>query len=145
MASEPTYEGGCLCGSVRWRASGAPLLVTHCHCEMCRRSSGAAFATAAAFLPTAVSWEKAEPTMFQSSSDARRGFCARCGSWLSWHLRDERIWLTVGTFDEPEAVLPEMHAMAEFQLSWVKQLDDGLPRLAGRPETVAGRRSGARD
>ena len=40
-----TYSGGCLCGSVRYRATGKPIAPTHCHCETCRRVSGAAFMT----------------------------------------------------------------------------------------------------
>ena len=130
MTTETTHEGGCLCASVRWRASGAPSRVVHCHCEMCRRSSGAAFITAAAFPAAAVQWPAGEPTWYQSSPDASRGFCARCGSWLSWR-RGEDVWLTVGTFDEPETAPPREHHMAEAQLSWVRQLDDGLPRHTG--------------
>ena len=133
MTTEPTHEGGCLCGSIRWRASGAPSRVVHCHCEMCRRSSGAAFITAAAFSTDAMQWEKGEPTWYQSSPEASRGFCARCGSWLSWRRGDE-VWLTVGTFDQPEAVPPREHHMAESQLSWVRQLVDGLPRHTGQPQ-----------
>ena len=131
MPTEPTHEGGCLCASVRWRVTGAPLRVVHCHCDMCRRSSGAAFITAAAFPTAAVHWAQGEPTWYQSSPEASRGFCARCGSWLSWRRGDE-VWLTVGTFDQPEAVPPREHHMAESQLSWVRQLDDGLPRHTGQ-------------
>ncbi|MCY3810723.1 MAG: GFA family protein [Gammaproteobacteria bacterium] len=130
MTTEATFEGGCLCTAVRWRASCAPTRVVHCHCEMCRRSSGAAFITAAAFPLAAVQWERGEPTWYQSSPEASRGFCARCGSWLSWR-RGEEIWLTVGTFDHPEAVVPQEHHMVDAQLSWVRQLEDGLPRHAG--------------
>ena len=136
MDEDQIHEGGCLCGAVRWRANGAPLRVAHCHCEMCRRTSGAAFVTGAVFPADAISWEAGKPRLFQSSSDARRGFCTRCGSWLSWHFRDERIMMTVGTFDRPESVQPEMHTMAEAQLSWLK-LDDGLPRHARWPTEIA--------
>ena len=133
MPSETTYEGGCLCACVRWRARGIPSRVVNCHCEMCRRSSGAAFITAAAFPAAAVQWEKGEPTWYQSSPKASRGFCARCGSWLSWR-RDDEVWLTVGTFDHPEAVPPREHQMTESQLSWVMGLDDGLPWHTGRQQ-----------
>lgn len=133
MASEPVHEGGCLCGRVRWRASGRARRAVHCHCEMCRRTSGAAFATAAAFPAADVSWVKGEPTLYRSSDEASRGFCARCGSWLSWHTEDGVVWLTVGTFDAPHAIEPELHAWAEAQLPWTERLDDGLPRHPRSP------------
>ena len=34
-------EGGCQCGAVRYRITGAPLAVYNCHCRDCQRSSGA--------------------------------------------------------------------------------------------------------
>ena len=37
MSNEKELEGGCLCGRVRFKISGPPLVVTHCHCSMCRR------------------------------------------------------------------------------------------------------------
>ena len=38
-------SGGCLCGDIRWHAGRGPRQVHHCHCGMCRRWTGAAFAT----------------------------------------------------------------------------------------------------
>ena len=35
------YEGGCLCGAVRYRAVSPPIRAVICHCPMCRRHSGA--------------------------------------------------------------------------------------------------------
>ena len=37
--------GGCLCGAVRYEIDGAGGGVSHCHCGMCRKASGAAFVT----------------------------------------------------------------------------------------------------
>ena len=136
MSSGSTYTGACLCGAVRWQATGSPYRVAHCHCEMCRRTSGAAFTTGASGPAKAVSWKGREPSFFQSSPDAKRGFCAHCGSWLSWHFREERTMMTIGSFDQPDAIQPEMHTMAEAQISWLK-LDDGLPRYARWPADIA--------
>ncbi len=44
-----TYEGGCFCGSVRYRAEAEPLRVMHCHCTICRRVSAAPVVTWIAF------------------------------------------------------------------------------------------------
>ena len=35
------YEGGCLCGQVRFVAEGPPLQPHTCSCKMCQRHSGA--------------------------------------------------------------------------------------------------------
>ena len=47
-----TIQGGCLCGAMRYEATGRPYNITHCHCTDCRRSSGAAFVTWASLLRT---------------------------------------------------------------------------------------------
>jgi hypothetical protein len=35
------FEGGCLCGAVRFTATGQPKGVYWCHCQSCRKHSGA--------------------------------------------------------------------------------------------------------
>ena len=46
MSTHASYpiEGGCDCGSVRYRLLSAPLFVHCCHCRWCQRESGSAFA-----------------------------------------------------------------------------------------------------
>ena len=39
------FEGGCLCGAVRYRSEADPVLTAHCHCEDCRRTSGTGHGT----------------------------------------------------------------------------------------------------
>ena len=43
MIDTATFEGGCLCGAVRYRAIAAPIRAVICHCSMCRKHSGAPF------------------------------------------------------------------------------------------------------
>ena len=39
----PNMKGGCLCGDVRYSASGEPVVTSVCHCRDCQRRTGSAF------------------------------------------------------------------------------------------------------
>ena len=80
--------GGCLCGAIRYRAEGPPKRVSNCHCSMCRRANGAAFATAAAFDPAKLTFTKGAPTAYASSAKLERLFCPACGSSVGFRYRD---------------------------------------------------------
>lgn len=128
MSGSQIYEGGCMCGAVRYRATNEPIGVVHCHCKICQRNSGAAFLTSVGFSGNTISWRGEQPTLYSSSENGKRGFCARCGSTISFHWLDiGTIWVHAGTLDHPEEVTPELHLWTERQIPWVK-LDDGLPQ-----------------
>ena len=59
MSGHTAASGGCLCGAVRWQASAPPRIVHHCHCDMCRRWTGSAFATLVWFARNDLSWDGA--------------------------------------------------------------------------------------
>ena len=40
----PQIAGGCLCGKVRYSATGEPAFVGVCHCTDCQKFTGSAFA-----------------------------------------------------------------------------------------------------
>lgn len=132
MSRETTdYQGGCLCGHVRYRALGEPLGVTHCHCSMCRRSCGAAFVTWVSFPKADFSLTSGELSRFKSSERVERSFCNRCGTAIAFAetSRPDEIDLTVGSFDEPERLSPEDHIWTDARLRWLR-VDDGLPEYS---------------
>ena len=123
----PPLTGGCLCGAVRYRATPDHRDGYYCHCRMCQLAFGN---TRAAFLnlrKNEVAWLKSPPAYFASSKIARRGFCATCGSPLSFeYLDSERMDLSVGSLDEPGLLRPISHFAVESRIpSW--HADDGLP------------------
>ena len=95
-----TFTGSCLCGQVRYEVAGPLREVIGCHCNQCRKTTGHIMAATAAklddFKPTTDSGLK----WFQSSDNARRGFCGECGSTLFWQA-DGRDYLAIaaGTLD----------------------------------------------
>lgn len=127
--AEHTYEGGCLCGAVRYRAAAAPLLVEYCHCGMCRRGGGAPVVVWADFAAGDFTFVRGAPTQYESSPGILRGFCGRCGSTLTFQrgAAPPKISVTVGTMDDPQALAPRQHIFAEDALPWL-HLDDDLPR-----------------
>jgi hypothetical protein len=130
------YSGGCQCGAVRY-AVYAPLEGAHlCHCRMCQKAVGNAFAALAGVALADFAWTRGEPTLFASSTVAIRHFCAACGTPLTFRYRHkERIAVTLGSLDHPEQVPPLAHYGAESRLPWTKGLD-ALPEQATATERL---------
>jgi hypothetical protein len=121
----PTIHGGCLCGAVRYEATGKPYNVTHCHCEDCRRSSSAAFVTWASFRRSDFRFTQGEPRVV-SWAGRLRSFCGACGTPLTFMTTPQagEVDVTVCSFDHPESVSPTDHTWVEDRLPWVRQADD---------------------
>jgi hypothetical protein len=134
--SEALLEGGCQCGSVRYRIEGAPLMAALCHCSMCRRASAAPAVAWAMYHVSQVSFYRGSPTIYESSPDARRGFCPRCGTQISFTADyiPGLIDITIGSLDEPNQVPPALHYWESERLSWL-HLADQLPRYPEFPPT----------
>jgi len=125
MGPSETLEGGCLCGAVRYRASGKAYSVTHCHCHTCRRASGAPFVTWAGFDTDKFTFTAGAPAAYASSSKVIRTFCSTCGTALTYQRLDlpDSIDVTLGSMDAPESLKPEDHTWTSSQLSWIVRCD----------------------
>lgn len=121
------FEGGCLCGAIRYRATATPYHIAHCHCPSCRKASGSAFISWLSFPKAEFTFTSGKPTYFASSEKVERGFCNQCGTALTYQMPDtEEIDVTICSLDNPESVTPEYHIWVQYQLSWLK-LADNLP------------------
>jgi hypothetical protein len=123
-------DGGCLCGAVRYRISGAPRSADYCHCGMCRRAAGAPVVARLTVADAGFAWLAGEPAVYRSSAAALRLFCERCGTQLA--LRDEPGFLdvTLASLDEPAEVRPRYHIWTASRIPWFEIADD-LPRHRG--------------
>jgi hypothetical protein len=124
------YEGGCLCGAVRYRLHGAPDWSAHCHCRSCQKATGAAFATWVGVKKDKFEVTEGRLAIFNSSPGVERSFCGRCGTSLTY-VAEERwpgeVSVLAPTLDDPGVAAPTAHVWVEHQLAWVK-LADELPR-----------------
>ena len=130
MAEAELFEGGCLCGAVRYRAKAGPLRGVICHCSLCRRHSGAPVLAFVHFPAATFAWVKLEPNWYRSSRHAERAFCAACGSTVAMReeiLRD-RVQICVGSLDDPHKVRIDDHVWTSERVAWF-EIKDGLPRF----------------
>lgn len=119
--------GGCQCGAVRYALSAEPGNAHFCHCRMCQRAVGGPFAAFASVPRDAITFTRGAPKFYASSSLARRGFCADCGTPLSFDYTGiDRFNISLGSLDHPEAHPIVRHYGVESKMPWLK-LCDGLP------------------
>ncbi len=125
-----TIEGACLCGSVRYEASGDLSDAGNCHCSMCRKAHGAAFATYASVEPKDFLWISGEHlvSFYEASPGACRTFCRICGSTMG-ATEDGRITsVTLGTIDGDPGVQPRSHIFVGSMAPWY-EIHDDLPQF----------------
>jgi hypothetical protein len=122
----PVATGGCQCGAVRY-AFYAPLENAHvCHCRMCQRATGGVFAALAGTAPDKFAWTRGTPSYYASSSLAKRAFCEKCGTPLSfkYDTPTARMYTTIGSLDQPELAPIVKQFGIEGRLPWVKFCED---------------------
>jgi len=105
--------GGCLCGAIRYESTEAPELVGFCHCRMCQKASGGLFLVFADFEGDSFRFTRGEPQYYRSSEIATRGFCAECGTPI--------------TFQYDGDAGPAEHSGIESKVPWYEICDD-LPQ-----------------
>ena len=128
--SEERFQGGCLCGGLRYAAQARPLDAGYCHCRMCQQAYGALYGLFATFPAEAFRYTQVEPTYYQSSSWAKRGFCGSCGSPVEFcYIGIPRVGVLIGTLDHPKDWPPNLrHSGIESKVPWHVITDD-LPQI----------------
>jgi len=128
--SDISYVGGCLCGAVRYSVSGEADNLCYCHCESCRRAVGAAMVPWGTFANDGFRITKGKLKEYRSSPPVWRGFCATCGTSITYRheKRPEEIDVILVTLDNPAALQPQAHIWLQDRLPWV-DIDDGKPKF----------------
>ena len=131
--------GGCQCGAVRYALHEAPTNPHICHCRMCQKAFGSYFAPLAGVSREAFEVTRGSIATFRSSDFAERGFCAACGTPLTFrYLSSKRIAISLGSLDQPEKIKPAMQLGIEARVSWFAE----LPALPGETTEADDPRAG---
>ncbi|NTE85928.1 GFA family protein [Agrobacterium rubi] len=118
-----THTGGCQCGAIRFRVEGDLTDSSICHCRMCQKAFGAYYAPLVSVRGKNFKWTRGEPKRFQSSNHVKRGFCAECGTPLTYEAPDG-IAVAAGAFDTPALYPPTKQWGTEAKLDFVDQLSN---------------------
>jgi hypothetical protein len=114
--------GGCFCGEVRYAVEAADAAnASVCHCENCRRTTGAPMVAWFSVKPEAFRFSAGAPVRFASTQTGAREFCGRCGAQLTFRdsRRVDEIDITTASLDDPSAVPPVEQIWAVSRLDWV--------------------------
>lgn len=116
--SDTVHTGGCQCGAIRFRAEGTLGEASVCHCRMCQKAFGGFYAPFVWVRETVFTWTRGAPKYFQSSNVVTRGFCASCGTPLSYEGPDG-VAIAIGAFDHPDQITPRVQYGIEGKLPFV--------------------------
>jgi len=121
-----TLEGGCACGSVRYRLTAAPMFVHCCHCKDCQRQTGSAFVLNALIETDRIERLSGEPVAVRVPTDSGRPHdiyrCPRCQTamWSDYGGRPNLRFVRIGTLDKPSALPPDVHIFTRSKLPWIE-------------------------
>ncbi len=127
-----SYKGSCLCGAVQFIVDSEINDVSHCHCSMCRKAHGAAFATYGNVPSQSHHFTSGESSLkvYPSSDSVERLFCSTCGSPLLW--RDAVHFpgiasFPLGSLDSAFTTPVQRHIFAASKAPW-HQITDHWPQ-----------------
>lgn len=135
MLTDPiksAYKGQCLCGAIKYAVDKIEPKMGHCHCSMCRKFHGAAFATFGEAKSANFHWLEGEKFIktYLGTNGTKRKFCENCGSSLIFvpsNDTGELVEFSLGTLDSKLELKPDAHIFLDNSASWYN-VTDNLPQ-----------------
>ena len=126
------YAGSCLCGAIRYEVDEIQAEIAHCHCSMCRKFHGAAFATFGEAKSEHFRWLAGEELLqrYVGHNGTVRQFCRQCGSSLTFQApggTDGFVEFSLGTLDSAIDLRPDAHIYVGSKACW-SEITDELPQ-----------------
>lgn len=125
------YQGSCLCGKVRFTLSSGISDIVYCHCSMCRKAQGSAFATNANVSEKSFRFISGEDnlTSYQYAPEQNKYFCKTCGSPIMSKntTQPDNVRIRLGTIESDITERPTAHVFASSKANW-EEITDNLPQ-----------------
>jgi len=133
-----SYYGECLCGEIKFKVENIGSKMSHCHCSMCRKFHGAAFATYGEAKLDDFYWLAGEELLhtYLAENKTRRKFCGQCGSSLIFQsAKGEKnvVEFALATLQTASDLEPDAHIFTSTQVEWLT-LADTLPKFQNERE-----------
>jgi len=121
----PPITGRCLCGATRFTVAAPPVWASHCHCESCRRATGAAMASYLGVRAADVVWQGPARASHCSSPGTFWDRCGVCGSPLCYRSvrYPGEVHLHVSTLDAAAGFAADLQLFRQDGLPWMQLAD----------------------
>jgi hypothetical protein len=132
-------KGSCFCGTVRYEVSGPFNSMMNCHCSMCRKHHGTAFATFVSAPIDSFRWASGEDAIlaYKSSEQGVRNSCKVCGSAVPSMLPSHGLAvLPAGPLEGDLGIKPQAHIFVGSKAPWYT-ITDSLPQYEEYPPEYA--------
>lgn len=125
------YQGSCLCGTVKFSIKNGIKDIVYCHCSLCRKAQGSAFATNANIAKGDFNFISGADNLshYPSSETQTKSFCKTCGSPIMSRntASPENIRIRLGTIESKITEAPEAHIFVASKANW-EEIADNLPQ-----------------
>ncbi len=125
------YQGGCLCGAVRFELHGGIDSIVFCHCSRCRKAQGSAFATNGVVQEAEFKFVTGAELLngYESSPGQTKYFCRQCGSPIfSRNINcPGELRIRLGVIESDIEERPAAHIFVGSKANW-EQICDDLPQ-----------------
>lgn len=130
------YQGGCLCGGIRFQISGNIRNIVYCHCSQCRKVQGSAFATNGFVDRENFIIKQGHELLqsYESSPGKTKYFCQCCGSPIYSDNTENTnvVRVRLGTIESDITERPECHIFVGSKACW-DTICDNLPQFEELP------------
>lgn len=135
--SKTVLQGSCLCGAVKYQATGEPSRFYHCHCSRCRKATGTGHATNMFLIDADLEFTSGEALVSRykipEAERFTRQFCSNCGSSVARAVPEiNAVVIPAGSLDSEPPLRPQARIYWDSRATWSCS-DETLPHFAELP------------